>query len=293
MKAKAILLFACLLCLSHFCFAHIVVDETDSPLSETGFCPELPVGSQDSTALPEKTKTTVVCNSGVSRYNNWYSFEKPEALYARKFLTKSIAPVATAALGIGILGMSDFELQLQESLNWNKDLKVPMYDDQLRYAPIVIGVILPLFGKYPKHKFLHLIPLLSSAYLLADGVVHQLKAYTAIARPNGAREHDAFPSQHSSMAFVAATLLHYEFGDYSPWISIGGYTLAGWVAYARVAQNHHWTSDVLTGAAIGTLSTHIVYLSYNFLSDLFTKNNLTICPYPVEGGGGVYLFYSF
>lgn len=135
-------------------------------------------------------------------------------------MTKSIAPVATAALGIGILGMSDFELQLQESLNWNKDLKVPMYDDQLRYAPIAIGVILPLFGKYPKHKFLHLIPLLSSAYLLADGVVHQLKAYTAKARPNGAREHDAFPSQHSSMAFVAATLLHYEFGDYSPWISI-------------------------------------------------------------------------
>jgi membrane-associated phospholipid phosphatase len=60
-----------------------------------------------------------------------------------------------------------------------------------------------------------------------------------------------------------------------------------------VAQNHHWTSDVLTGAAIGTLSTHLVYLSYNFLSDLFTKNNLTICPYPVEGGGGVYLSYSF
>ncbi len=292
MKAKAILLFVCLLGLLPAGFAHLTVDEIDSLLSETVFHPDLPTDAPDSTALSEKAGTTPVCNEDV-KYSNWYSFEKPEALYARKFLTKSIAPVATAALGLGILGMTDFELQLQESLNWNKDLRVPMYDDQLRYAPIAIGLVLPLFGKKPKHKPLHLIPLLSSAYVLADGVVHRLKAHTARVRPNGDREPDAFPSQHSSMAFVAATLLHYEFGDYSPWISVGGYALAAWVAYARVAQNHHWTSDVLTGAAVGMLSTHLVYLSYHFLSDLFTANDLTICPYPVEGGGGVYLSYSF
>lgn len=287
------LLFSWLFFLLHAGFAQTAFDGTDSLLPERNCRQDLSTDSPDSIAVSEKKRMTVVSNAAVSQYSNWYSFERPEALYAKKFLSNSIAPVAVAALGLGILGMTDLKLQLQESLNWNKDLKVPMYDDQIRYAPYAIGLVLPLFGKYPKHKLLHLVPLVLGSYLLADGVVHQLKVQTAVARPNPSLEHNSFPSQHSSMAFVAATVLHHEFGGYSPWISIGGYALAGWVAYARVAKDYHWTCDVLTGAAIGTLSTHLVYLSYDFLSDLFTKNNLTICPYMIEGGGGVYLSLSF
>lgn len=292
MKAKVIFLMICLFCFLHPGFAQNVVDEIDSQMPEK-FCPEVSTDSAESLAVSEKSDKSVESDAAVRQYSNWYSFERPEALYARKYLRQSIAPLAAAALGLGILGMSDFKVQLQESLNWNEDLQVPMFDDQIRYAPYAIGLILPLFGKYPKHKLLHLVPLATGSYLLADGIVHQLKVRTAIPRPNPLLEHDAFPSQHTSMAFVAATILHHEFGDYSPWISIGGYALAGWVAYARVAKNYHWTSDVLVGAAIGTLSTHLVYLSYDFLSDLFTRNNITFYPYLIKGGGGVYLSLSF
>lgn len=287
------LLFSWLFFLLHAGIAQTAFDGTDSLLPERNCRQDLSTDSPDSIAVSEKKRMTVVSNAAVSQYSNWYSFERPEALYAKKFLSNSIAPVAVAALGLGILGMTDLKLQLQESLNWNKDLKVPMYDDQIRYAPYAIGFILPLFGKYPKHKLLHLIPLVTGSYLLADGVVHQLKAHTAMARPNGAQEYDAFPSQHSSMAFAAATILHHEFGSYSPWISVGGYTLASWVAYARVAKDDHWTCDVLTGAAVGMLSTHLVYLAYDFLSDIFTRKNLALYPYLIEGGGGVYLSFSF
>ncbi len=217
----------CLFCFLHPGFAQNVVDEIDSQMPEK-FCPEVSTDSAESLAVSEKSDKSVESDAAVRQYSNWYSFERPEALYARKYLRQSIAPLAAAALGLGILGMSDFKVQLQESLNWNEDLQVPMFDDQIRYAPYAIGLILPLFGKYPKHKLLHLVPLATGSYLLADGIVHQLKVRTAIPRPNPLLEHDAFPSQHTSMAFVAATILHHEFGDYSPWISIGGYALAGW-----------------------------------------------------------------
>lgn len=297
MKAKEFLLIFCLLYFIPCSFAKNIIDLQDSlritePIS---FC--VSTARQEINILSitkaDKRDNALVSNSETALKSNWYSFERPEPFYLRYYLKQSITPVAMAALGLGILGMTDIKLQLQENLNWNKDLKVPMYDDQLRYAPYAIGFILPLFGKYPKHKLLHLIPLVTGSYLLADGVVHQLKAHTAMARPNGAQEYDAFPSQHSSMAFVAATILHHEFGSYSPWISVGGYTLATWVAYSRLAQNHHWTSDVLTGAAVGMLSTHLVYLAYDFLSDIFTRKNLALYPYLIEGGGGVYLSFSF
>ncbi|MDD4362412.1 MAG: phosphatase PAP2 family protein [Bacteroidales bacterium] len=292
MKAKVIFPMLFLFCFLHSGFAQTVVEEIDSLLPEKLY-PDVSTDSTDNLAVSGNSKMSVDYNATVRQYSNWYSFERPDALYAKKYLRQSIAPLAAAALGLGILGMSDFKVQLQESLNWNKDLQVPMFEDQIRHAPYAIGLILPLFGKYPKHKLLHLVPLVTGSYLLADGIVNQLKVRTAMPRPNPLLGQDAFPSQHTSMAFVAATILHHEFGDYSPWISIGGYALAGWVAYARVAKNYHWTSDVLVGAAIGTLSTHLVYLSYDFLSDLFTKNNITFYPYLIEGGGGVYLSLSF
>lgn len=281
-----------LFCFLHSGFAQTVVEEIDSLLPEK-LCPDVSTDSTDNLAVSGNSKKSVDYNATLRQYSNWYSFERPDALYAKKYLRQSIAPLAAAVLGLGILGMSDFKVQLQESLNWNKDMQVPMFEDQIRYAPYAIGLILPLFGKYPKHKLLHLLPLVTGSYLLSDGVVHQLKEHTAMARPNPLLEHNAFPSQHTAMAFVAATIIHHEFGDYSPWISVSGYTLATWVAYSRVAKNYHWTSDVLVGAAIGTLSTHLVYLSYDFLSDLFTKNNMTFYPYLIEGGGGVYLSLSF
>lgn len=224
---------------------------------------------------------------------NWYSFEPPEARYARKYLTGSIAPLAMTSLGLGILSSTDCKLRLQASLNWNRDLLTSMFEDQLRYGPCVLGMLLPLLGKDPKHKFLHLVPLVAGSYVLADGVVHLLKSHTAVVRPNGAKKHDSFPSQHSSMAFVAATILHHEFGGYSPWISVGGYSMAAWVAYARVAQDYHWTGDVLMGAAIGMLSTHLVYLSYDLLSQLCTKNKLNASPFLTKGGGGLYVTLLF
>lgn len=62
----------------------------------------------------------------------------------------------------------------------------------------------------------------------------------------------AFPSGHTTAAFAFATSL----GDaiHRPWARVGLYTLATGTAWARVAQEAHWVSDVIAGAALGIAS---------------------------------------
>ena len=71
-------------------------------------------------------------------------------------------------------------------------------------------------------------------------------------RPNGELNflpfHSSFPSGHTSSAFATATSLTYAYGW---WAAIPSYTLATAIAIARVNENVHWTSDVVTGAFLG------------------------------------------
>ncbi len=62
----------------------------------------------------------------------------------------------------------------------------------------------------------------------------------------------SFPSGHTSAAFAFATSL----GDAidRPWPRVGLYALATGTAWARVALEAHWVSDVVAGAAVGIVS---------------------------------------
>lgn len=65
----------------------------------------------------------------------------------------------------------------------------------------------------------------------------------------------AMPSGHAAAAFALATSL----GDAIPsrWARAGLYVLAGGTAWARMAQEKHWLSDVVAGGAIGVLSARL------------------------------------
>lgn len=234
-------------------------------------------------------------SSMILPYSDWYSFEAPEKGYTEKFLKSSIAPLALAGAGLLIQANVPFKHELQTHLDWNKDFRVPMYEDELRWAPYYVGFMLPVFGVYPKHKALHAIPLAIGAYCLADVCVSSLKRSTGIQRPNEKLHHlyNSFPSQHTSMSFVAATILHHEFGHYSPWISVGGYAVATYVGYTRIAQSYHWTADVLVGAAIGTFCTNLVYWAYDGLSDWICQDDESLSILPAYDGRNAYLSLSY
>lgn len=65
----------------------------------------------------------------------------------------------------------------------------------------------------------------------------------------------ALPSGHTATAFAMATTLGDAVG--SPWARAGLYTLATGTAWARMAQEKHWLSDVVAGAAVGILSARL------------------------------------
>lgn len=71
-------------------------------------------------------------------------------------------------------------------------------------------------------------------------------------------DYQSFPSGHTSGAFaVAATLAHEmeRLWGGSPWLyGIATYGPAAMVGVSRMFDNHHWTSDVVFGAAIGAFS---------------------------------------
>jgi len=68
-------------------------------------------------------------------------------------------------------------------------------------------------------------------------------------RPNG-QDNKSFPSGHTSNAFALAAVAQEHYG----WkIGVPSYLLAGLMGASRVNQDKHWLSDVVAGAAVGTI----------------------------------------
>lgn len=97
---------------------------------------------------------------------------------------------------------------------------------------------------------------------LTVGLSQTLRWSVREVRPDE-RGSSSFPSFHSALAFMGATVLSREYGHISPWITIGGYTAATGTQLLRVGHNAHWMNDVFMGAGIGVVSTHLAY----FLTD--------------------------
>jgi membrane-associated phospholipid phosphatase len=219
------------------------------------------------------------------------TFIPPAKWTDSKYVRQSVVPVSLAVASLTIMAIPDLKYQIQDRMNWNKAEYVNLYDDALRYGPLAANALLTICGVKPRNKLLPQLGMLAASYVLADFVVYRTKTWTKVKRPDS-DNFDSFPSQHASMAFVAATLLHREFGHVSPWISVGGYTIATWVAYSRIARNRHYISDVLMGAAIGTLVTNGVYWAYDALIPHLAKK-MTLSPYISAEQTGIYLCYNF
>jgi membrane-associated phospholipid phosphatase len=119
----------------------------------------------------------------------------------------------------------------------------------------------------------------TEALLLGEGIGFVLKGTVGRARPyhditnphdyqllrgfkGGATDYRSMPSGHTIAAFAAAAAVTSETSRWWPnsiWLiapaMYGGATIAG---VSRMYNNKHWASDVITGAAIGTMSGLIV-----------------------------------
>jgi len=218
--------------------------------------------------------------------------------FQSRYIHESIAPVSLALGSLTIIAIPGLKEYLQNRLMWNND-QLPGYvnlgDDYVRYAPAVAAYALSAFGLKSKHHFIDRSVILAFSYIASDFVVYNGKKLTKSPRPDGrttSNDGYSLPSQHAAMAFVAATFLDHELGYISPWIPVGGYLTASYVAYARVARNAHWTSDVLMGAAVGIIMTNATYWAYDGVMKLLPKN-ISFAPVIDTQQTGIYLCYKF
>ena len=143
-----------------------------------------------------------------------------------------------------------------------KPYDMDMQDYGVAGAPLAASWILKIVGVESRSTTRRMITSNALALAFSAGLVKTLKLSIDESRPDGKGE-DSFPSGHSSLAFVGATILHREFGHHSPWISVGGYTTATAAQLLRLKHNRHWAHDTFIGAGIGVMSANLAY----FLTD--------------------------
>ena len=115
--------------------------------------------------------------------------------------------------------------------------------------------------------------------------------YTA-PRPDGSAN-NSFPSGHTATTFMGAELVRIEYGDESPWYSVGAYAVATTVGVLRVYNERHWFTDVFAGAGVGILSARIGHWLLPYTRKMMYK--LTGCDafiYPSVSSEGASLGFA-
>lgn len=189
-------------------------------------------------------------------------------------LLKSLAaPVALVGYGIATMGNHEVIVSSNEVMQWRQK-EFPHFktdvDDYMPSASLFLMFGLDAAGVKSRNKWYNQAIMFWGANALNGLITKRIKHNTHVLRPDGS-DKLSFPSAHTSSAFVAAEMLHQEFKEQSPWISIAGYTLASTVGALRVMNNKHWLSDVMAGAGIGILSVRMTYLIYPWVFRKVTK----------------------
>ncbi|MBB5638264.1 membrane-associated phospholipid phosphatase [Pedobacter cryoconitis] len=161
------------------------------------------------------------------------------------------------------------------------------YDDYLQYAPAAAVLALNAFNVKGKHTPKRTLISYAFSMGIMGAMVNGIKSTSKVERPDGS-SNNSFPSGHTATAFMNATMLDKEYGQYGyPLIGITGYAMATATALGRGLNNRHWITDVLTGAGVGIISTELGY----FVTDQIMKNRgmnapLKNNPVPISNNPG-------
>ena len=111
------------------------------------------------------------------------------------------------------------------------------YDDYLQYLPAVAMLGLKIGGVQGRSSWSRMLVSEAITASIMGATINTVKHTANVTRPDGSNNH-SFPSGHTAMAFMAATMLHKEYGTTrSPWYSIGGYTVATATAVSRMLNS--------------------------------------------------------
>lgn len=131
-------------------------------------------------------------------------------------------------------------------------------DDYIHYVPILMMYTADLCGVPAKNNMWNQTKYLIISEAITSGIVWSLKIGLGIQRPNNGT-YNAYPSGHTSQAFVQSQVLYNEFRETAPLLAASGHLFSVATGALRVLNNRHWVPDVLLGAGIGILVTNVIY----------------------------------
>ncbi|TRX24020.1 phosphatase PAP2 family protein [Flavobacterium franklandianum] len=185
-----------------------------------------------------------------------------------------IAPIALITSG-SLLANTIFNDDLQSNANqfFGENFNTRA-DDYLQFVPVAQIYLGKTLGFKAKNNFKQQTINIIVANAIMGTVVFATKNIVKEERPDQS-DNLTFPSGHTSIAFTNAALLYYEYKDSNVWYASSGFLFATATGVLRIANNRHYTSDVLAGAGIGLASGLIVSYWNPFKSVTFGKKNKT------------------
>lgn len=212
----------------------------------------------------------------------------------KSFIDKTIVPrilIGSSLIISGTAFENNLQRDLRNDLNNNFHTKL---DNYTRYVPVAQMYVADLFGAEAKNHWFAQSRNLALSLLITKYTTNILKGLVDKPRPN-LQNNNSFPSGHTSAAFASATVLYEEFKESSPLLAYSGYIFASATACLRMANNAHWLSDVLFGAALGVTITKLVY-HFDYLFDwnpFEIKENINLTPMITPEGMGLGLAIKF
>ena len=202
--------------------------------------------------------------------------QKLDSVTNQKKLSYKSFILPTALVGSGVFLLNnqlnkDIQKDSRSLFGSNFHTRV---DDFTIFVPLLQMYTGKLFGFPPKNNFKHQTINVVTANALSYIVVTALKTSVKAHRPD-ASDKLSFPSGHTALAFTNAALLYQEYKDSNFWYASSGFIFATATGILRIANNKHYSSDVLAGAGIG-LASGILVSYYNPFQKLhFGKKNKT------------------
>jgi hypothetical protein len=170
----------------------------------------------------------------------------------------------------------DFNAHLRSHYTLVNDIYAPAkyYGDTPEQIALSLGTY--AYGRiFDQPKVSHLGMDLLRAQAITEMLVEPIKYATQRTRPD-VSNNLSFPSGHAAITFAGATVLERHLG----WKKAAlGYVIAAYVASSRMHDNRHYLSDVVFGAAIGTVAGRAV--------TEHGRETWTLVPTAVPGGAAL------
>lgn len=185
----------------------------------------------------------------------------PRSILSKKndsYFSRAWGPIGLGLISIDLLRDST-KYGLQDmARSFVADTFRTHVDDWIHYGPVLTMYGADLFNVPSKNSVWNQTKYLIMSEAITSGIVLGLKYTLKIQRPNNGAA-NAYPSGHTSQAFVQSQVLFNEFRDTAPLLAASGFLFSIPTGALRILNNRHWVPDVLLGAGIGMLVVNTIY----------------------------------